>query len=94
MHQRILALAIAIGAQRQDQIILVLPIDGRDCQRRIVDVVGVATIALGRDVLEQRLAVFGGFSLLRRIVGDDVVDFLVGEIGYDAIVSFLRRVVR
>ena len=85
VHQRVAALAVAIGAQRQDQIILVLRIDDRDGQRRIVDVAGVAAIALVGDVLEQMLSVFGGLRFLRRVEGDDVIDLLIAQVDDDAL---------
>ena len=84
MHHGISALAVAIGPQRHRQIILILSIDDRNRQRRVVDVPGVATIAFIRNVPEQILAVFRGLRLLRRIECDDVVDILIAEIGDQA----------
>src|ERR1035438_3051886 len=46
VHHGIPAPVVAIGPQRQYQIVLILPIDDWDRQRRIVQASGMATIAL------------------------------------------------
>src|ERR1019366_5654563 len=53
VHHGISAPVVAIGPQRQYQIVLVLPIDDWDRQRRIVLAPGMATIALVGRHLEQ-----------------------------------------